>query len=604
MNANQTKSDQTVSGPRMHAAPFRKLMPIRSNMSKTTLLLTAICTYLYSLLTPLAAQTGQIDVAGMLICGQATVANSIIDIGPISAIFDGDTNTLARTQSINPMVVTLSFATPKQLMRSRTWFLAGNNRWRVETADTVADLDAATGTFRVALDWVTGPEAAWQDRSLAVPITCRVVRLKLQRLTGDNYVHLNEWQLFLLDRPLVITSLRKVGADTELTWNSSLNQWYEIQSSPNLGTSNSLDLAAWNSVGFRKGSEHATMLQTPTPPGDHRFFRIRKALPEDRPAITKRVLVLNIDPILEAHGNQRLHQYLGWNDPHALTAAYLNDLSTASGGYVQWQVAATVDLDLWPAAIDGFRYTDTSYLQSWSNSQQYPWHTPNGADYDALLDLPLVALGNKTAHQMAACGEVDEIVVWGAPYMSIVYESRMVGSTAYWCNAPALTRNSRLYVVMGLNYERGVAEAVHSFGHRSESILTHVYGSWSGSATVNHLWDRFTRVGPRHGVSTAGCGNVHFPPNATNDYEYSVFSPVTSEANRWLSFPNLSGALTNVSANAWGGPDYGRNFLHWWMTRFPKAPGRYIDATNPINNGKLNNWWSYIVDMNEYAESR
>lgn len=560
----------------------------------------AVTAALFSLLTSLVAQTGQVDVAWALSNGQATVTNSTIDIGPIGNVFDGNTSTLARTQSINPMVVTLSFATPKQLMGSRTWFLAGDNRWRVETADTVAELDATTGTFRIALDWATGSEATWQDRSFTAPITCRAVRLKLERLTGDDYVHLNEWQLFLLERPFVITDLRRIGADLELTWNSSLNQWYEIQSSANL--------ANWNGVGFQKGSENATVFQMVTPSGDRGFSRVRMALAEERPSVTRRVLVLNIDPVLEAQGNRRLDQYLGWNDSHMLTTNYLNDLSTASGGYVQWQVVAWVDLDLWPQQEDGFAYTDTTYFQSWNNPAQYPWHTNafgqlSTADYAVLLDMPLPSLSNKTAHQMAASGEVDEIIYWAHPYAGF-YESRMVGSTAYWCNSTGLVRPSRLYVVMGLNPERGVAEAIHSFGHRCESILKHVYGSWSGSAAVNHLWDRFTRVGPKHGVSVAGCGNVHFPPNASNDYEYSVFPPVTSEADRWLSFPNLSGALTNVSAASWGGPDHQRNFLRWWMTRFPKAPGRHVDPTNTINNGKLNNWWSYIVDMNEYAESR
>ncbi len=40
------------------------------------------------------------------------------------------------------------------------------------------------------------------------------------------------------------------------------------------------------------------------------------------------------------------------------------------------------------------------------------------------------------------------------------------------------------------------------------------------------------------------------------------------------------------------------------MARFPKASGRYVDGASAINNGKLNNWWGYLVDMNEYAESR
>jgi hypothetical protein len=267
-----------------------------------------------------------------------------------------------------------------------------------------------------------------------------------------------------------------------------------------------------------------------------------------------------------------------------------------------------VDLDLWPPQWDGFSYNDTSYFQSWNDPAQYPWHTNadgtlSTADYAALLDMPLATMGNKSAHQMVVDGEVDEIIWWGHPYAGF-YESRMIGITAYWCNSGPLIRSSKLYVVMGLSAERGVAEALHSFGHRCESILRHVYGSWSAGSTVHHLWDRFTRNGPQHGVSVAGCGNVHYPPNTSIGYSYSDFTSVSSEADDWLNYPSLTGSVANVNASNWGGPDYQRNFLCWWMARFPKVPGRYLDGSNPINDGKLNNWWGYLVDMNEYAESR
>lgn len=327
------------------------------------------------------------------------------------------------------------------------------------------------------------------------------------------------------------------------------------------------------------------------------------AQPAQQPPITKRVLVVNIDPILEKQGGKRLNEHMRWHDPRSLTTGYLDDISTASGRYVKWEIVAWVDLDLWPKKKDGFQYTDDSYLQSASDSKKFPWHAPDGLDYDALIDHPLPSLNNKTAHQMAAGGEVDEILYWAHPYSGF-WESRMVGKTAYWCNAPPLKRDCRLYVVMGLNPERGVAEAVHSFGHRCESILSHVYGSWSGTAEIKHLWDRFSRAGPKHGVSVAGCGNVHFPPNAAKDYAYSVDEEVLSEANSWLRFPDLGGAPEKVNAATWGGPDHHRNFLRWWLTRFPKAPGLYKDANNPSNDGKLNNWWCYLVDMNEYPESR
>lgn len=538
------------------------------------------------------AQSDPVEIAALRQAGRAAVAHTAVDIGPIENIFDGNTGTLARTPAINPMTVTVEFSTPKALARSRVWFSGGSNRWRIETADSTADLNAATGSYRLAFDWKAGSESAWDDRSLGSPIICRAVRLTLERLTGDGYVHLNEWQLFTKDRPFQVTEFIEDGTQVELKWSSRFGHWYEVESSPDLGT--------WSSAGFLKGEEAFTRHRIGRPSPERQFFRVREALPEDRPSITKKVLVVNIDPIIESRGGQRLNQVMGWNHSATLNAAYLADLTTASGGYVDWQVTHWIDLDWWPVKTDGFAYDDASYLAAWSNRT---FHQPDSLNYEALLDRVLPELGNRSIHQVAAAGEVDEVICWAFPYSGF-YESQMVGATAYWCNSPPIIRPSPLYVVMGLNPERGVAEALHSFGHRSESILSRVYGSWSGTATVNHLWDRFTRVAPRHGVVVAGCGNVHFPPNASSDYDYGSLANAASEADRWLNFPDLNAPVQTVNAATWGGPDYHREFLLWWYTRLPKAPGRYSDPGNAINHGKLNNWWGYLVDMNEYAESR
>ena len=53
----------------------------------------------------------------------------------------------------------------------------------------------------------------WAERSLNDPIICRIVRLRLKRLVGDNYVHLNEWQLYTLEpnEGFEITARAEVG---------------------------------------------------------------------------------------------------------------------------------------------------------------------------------------------------------------------------------------------------------------------------------------------------------------------------------------------------------------------------------------------------------
>ena len=151
-----------------------------------------------------------------------------------------------------------------------------------------------------------------------------------------------------------------------------------------------------------------------------------------------------------------------------------------------------------------------SYLNAWSTGT---FHSPDSVDYTNMIQ-------EFSLDDRVLSGEIDEVVAWGAPYFGY-WESQMVGAGAYWCNSPGLVRvGTPKYVMMGLNYERGVAEAIHSFGHRAESILTHVYGSWNSGTTVLHLWDKFTKYN-LEAPGMAACGNVHFPPNGVADYDYA-----------------------------------------------------------------------------------
>jgi len=114
-------------------------------------------------------------------------------------------------------------------------------------------------------------------------------------------------------------------------------------------------------------------------------------------------------------------------------------------------------------------------------------------------------------------GEIDEVWLWEAPYMGY-WESLMVGKGAHFCNSPPLDDvPTKPFIIMGFNYERGVGEMLEDFGHRVESIMTHIYGSWEAKET--HAWNRFTlydKVAP----GKAGCGNVHYAPNSEKDYDW------------------------------------------------------------------------------------
>ena len=309
----------------------------------------------------------------------------------------------------------------------------------------------------------------------------------------------------------------------------------------------------------------------------------------DDPTTThSRTLLLSFDPVIESQGGVRLHQYAGWNDPLPLTQSYLDDLAASSHGWFAPRLTQSQAVDAYPLKLDGFRYGDTSYLAGLHGGG---WHQPDGIDCKAVVrEYDLARRVDR--------GELDEVVIHGAPYFGY-YESRMAGFGGYWCNSPPLPRVacSKIFVMMGLNYERGVAEEIHSFGHRSESILAETFGSWDITKS-RHDWERFTH---NTGQSPdAACGDTHFPPNGTSDYDYANPNAVTSTAIDWeVNFPNLIGATSSVDRTTWGGPDYQRNYLRWWYAHLPHVSG----ANDHDGLHRWNSWWPYITDFNRWTES-
>lgn len=312
----------------------------------------------------------------------------------------------------------------------------------------------------------------------------------------------------------------------------------------------------------------------------------RRGVARTKNYLTPRVLVLNYDPLIEAEGNRRLHKVLAFRDPRTLCDGYIADVRACSNGYVRYKIAAWKDLDEHPVKKDGFRYTDESFLAMW-RSKPRRHHEPDAIDYHAIIN----------AHDIARrvdSGDIDEVWLFSYPYTG-TWESTMAGPSAYFCNSDPLpgVKTKRNFVIMGFNYERGVGEMLEDLGHRTESILTRVYGSWNG-AKVRHAWDRFTlydKIAP----GRSGCGNVHFAPNSEKDYDWGNKRPVVSACDDWLDYPNLTGATRVVSASDWGN-GYIRSHHRWWLERLPRAPGRAPD-------GRLANWWNYVIDFNSHRES-
>lgn len=140
-----------------------------------------------------------VDVNALVAAGQATVSGTVSDIGAFADLFDGNTASLYRTPNIDPAAVTVAFDSPQALNGFRAYFSHASGdpayRWKVETAGTLADLDGATGSYRLAVGLTGTPSDQYYGVTLNTPITARYVRLTATRLTGDDDVHINEWSL-------------------------------------------------------------------------------------------------------------------------------------------------------------------------------------------------------------------------------------------------------------------------------------------------------------------------------------------------------------------------------------------------------------------------
>lgn len=296
------------------------------------------------------------------------------------------------------------------------------------------------------------------------------------------------------------------------------------------------------------------------------------------PPVTRKVSLIIYNPTIPSRGGRKLNEVMGWNDPDQLVEAMISDLREVSHGYADYQLAERIEINEFPLMIDNFRYTPDSYLHCWQTRSGF--HQPDAVNYHLLLERSDIL--NKIN-----AGIIDEVWMVFFPYGGL-YESRMAGPGAFWCNAPPLdgtqTANRR-FVIMCYNYERGVGEMLESYGHRAESILAQAF---IGTIEKNNLWKQYTlydKIAP----GRAEVGNIHFAPNSQQDYDWGNLNMVPSRCRNWVNFPELSGKPVLVNCREWGNGDI-RAHHRWWFNLLPHVEGKTGYITN--------NWWEFIVDPN------
>ncbi len=257
-------------------------------------------------------------------------------------------------------------------------------------------------------------------------------------------------------------------------------------------------------------------------------------------------LVLYYNPRVRYHESYvPVREAYGYRDIDVLCRDYIQFLRKASGGQVQFSVAARFELDEFPPDNDpSVTFTPDNYAQY--HSQGYDLFNHGGANYPAICNDPRFQIVPRVES-----GELDAVWIFGPDYTGF-WETAMAGRDAYWVNGGAYpeVNCSKRFVLYGFGMagHQGVGFMLENTAHMTENILgnriasgwpaRHQVTGWTTLDLTNpnrrpfirrlNDWGYFTVTDAVHwdvelvvpGKSQAGIS--HFPPTACVNYGWSA----------------------------------------------------------------------------------
>jgi hypothetical protein len=132
----------------------------------------------------------RIDLRAARASGAVAIATNDPAVDPsIETVIDGSVHSLVRGEGINPLILTFTFTEPIALRTARVVLAGSPYDWTLE---------AAEGDRRVESRI---PERVWSQIDLPEPVTTKVVKIEAQRLERDDFVHVNEIELWVESSP-------------------------------------------------------------------------------------------------------------------------------------------------------------------------------------------------------------------------------------------------------------------------------------------------------------------------------------------------------------------------------------------------------------------
>jgi hypothetical protein len=224
----------------------------------------------------------------------------------------------------------------------------------------------------------------------------------------------------------------------------------------------------------------------------------------------------------------------GWRNAIGLAEEFIEAMIQISHKILIYELVAKLEIATYPFLTNGLQYNDVTWPQAMQDEKSAirdSHGNPLLADYQRILLDYKILQGIKN-------NQIDEVWMFGGPYFGF-YESQMVGKGAFWCNSPGIEQATRRFVVMGFNYQRGLREMIHSYGHRVESILARNFNSQDFQ---NKLYTHQPTPAPKNPFEQwlLKNGTVHSAPNGA-EYGQNEIDWATALNTEWwplISDPN------------------------------------------------------------------
>lgn len=192
--------------------------------------------------------------------------------------------------------------------------------------------------------------------------------------------------------------------------------------------------------------------------------------------------------------------------------------------------------------------------------------------------------------------DLDQVWLWVDPRTGydtgpgleyVVSNKYLKTGTTYISVPPEPFCNGEVdFIFMGFDMSRTADQALHSTAHLMEGLISNLQ-------EIELFWNRFTGDGTSTFTRTLRCGNVHFPPNATGDYQYYNTNYVNSACEDWN--PDSTGTTQYFNCSKWNCTHEG--YLKWWFQNFPAYGNTIL-----YKNKQLPAWWDFFVNLTEKIE--